>query len=258
MLRIEVTEHGRTGLPPIDVDDVSFVIGSDPAARVRLPASIARPDHIRIDGRTYRTADGSGSIGDGVTFTVGNYLVRVAPAPPGAVAAPPQRTVSLARELMRSLLGGDGAPTLEIERGPSAGAKRPLAPPESVLVIGRGDDATWVILDSDLSKRHVEIRRGWDGVRLTDLGSKNGTRVDGVAVRAVDLRDGAIIEFGNTVARYRDPTERHLAAEPRSAPVVVAAPAVTPRPFAFYAALAVMVLALVGIAWIAMSLLFGR
>ena len=252
MLRIVITESGQPAIPAIDVDDPSFVIGSDPAARVRLPGSVARPEHIRIDRGDYRTEDSSGSIGAGHTFTIGNYSVRVAPAPPGAIAAAPQRTASLARELMRTLLGGDGAPTLEIERGPSAGVKRPLDPPESVLVIGRGEGATWVILDSDLSKCHAEIRRGWDGVSVVDLGSKNGTRVDGVLVRERRLTDGAKLELGNVVVRFRDPAERHLAADPPPpAPVPTAKPARLST--TFYVAVVVMALALAGIVWIAIS-----
>lgn len=245
----------------LDIEDRTFVIGSDATAKVRLPAAVARPFHIRIDGDTYRTDDASGNIGQGHTFHLGAFTVRVAPAPPGAIAAPPQRTQSLARELMRNLLVGDSSPTLEIERGPSAGTKRALAPPDSTLTIGRGDDAMWVILDRDLSKLHAEIRRGWDGVRVVDLGSKNGTRVDGVGVREAELRDGATLELGNVVLRYRDPAERHLAAELPSVPAApvasvasVAKAAGKPATSAvFYAAVLVMALAIAGVAWIALS-----
>lgn len=240
----------------IDIGEPRFVIGSDPTAKVRLPAAIARPFHIRIDGDTYRTDEASGTIGDGHTFHIGAYTVRVAPAPPGAIAAPPQRTQSLARELMRNLLVGDSSPALEIERGPGVGTKRTLAPPESTLVIGRGDEAMWVILDRDLSKLHAEIRRGWDGVRVVDLGSKNGTRVDGVAVRQAELRDGATLELGNVILRYRDPAERHLAAEQPLVPAASAATGAATRPApsaAFYAAIVVMVLAIAGVAWLALS-----
>src|SRR5690348_15872451 len=60
------------------------------------------------------------------------------------------------------------------------------------------------------------MRRGWDGVTIRDLGSKNGTLVDGAAIdrAGVELRDGAQIEIGNVVLRFRDPAERHLRGEP--------------------------------------------
>jgi pSer/pThr/pTyr-binding forkhead associated (FHA) protein len=108
---------------------------------------------------------------------------------------------------------------LELERGPSAGATRALPPPEAVLVLGRGDEAGWVILDEDLSRAHAEVRRGWDGASIRDLGSKNGTRVGGkrVGAEGVELCDGARIELGKVALVFRDPAERHLrgaAAEP--------------------------------------------
>ena len=123
-----------------------------------------------------------------------------------------------------------------------------------MLVIGRGDDAGWVILDGDLSKTHAEIRRGWDGVRVIDLESKNGTKLDGVAVGDAELRDGALIELGNVRLRFRDPAERHLRGEapdaPRPTPIPSPPTAVRGNPIAFYVAIAIMVLAIAGLIWV--------
>lgn len=288
MLRVEVSEAGQDPLPAVDIDDEIIVIGSATSARIRLPAQAARREHVRVAGGRWRAladvkVDGEpcdgGEIGGGVTLEVGGYHVRLAPAPAGAMAAPVQRTESLARELMRGLLGAGAQPTLEIERGPAAGAKRALAPPESVLVIGRGDEAGWIIADKDLSRAHAEIRRGWDGVRIVDLDSKNGTRVDGQRVtrEGLGLRDGCVIELGPVVVRFRDPAEKHLQgdapalqplaaaerrraapAQPRRAAreqprgsAIAPAPA-PPRPSAlpFYAALTIGVLAVGALAWI--------
>jgi predicted component of type VI protein secretion system len=243
VLRIQVSEDGRPPLPALDVADSRFVIGSSPAARIRLPG--ARAEHVWIDGGTWRTADGSGALGDSHTFQIGNYRVHVAPAPPGSVPTPPQRTESLARELVRGLLGVDGAPSLTVERGALTGAKRSLPPPEASLVIGRGDDAQWIIDDPDLSKRHLEIRRSWDGVRAIDLDSKNGTRLDATPLREADLRDGSLLELGGIALRYRDPAERHLGEPPPATPL--AEPTRTARSPVFVVALLVAVLALAGI-----------
>jgi len=182
VLRIEVSEEGREALPAVDLDDAIVVIGSAADARVRLPATVADAEHVLVESGRWRArarvviegeardAGSTGDIGDGVTLRIGTYRLRVQPSPPGAVAMPPQRTESLARELMRSLLGTNAAPTLEVERGPTVGDKRMLAPPESTLVIGRGDEAGWCVLDEDLSRTHAEVRRGWDGTRIVDLG----------------------------------------------------------------------------------------
>ncbi|HEY5950881.1 MAG TPA: FHA domain-containing protein, partial [Kofleriaceae bacterium] len=202
-------------------------------------------------------------IGDGVTLELGGYRLRLAPAPADSVAAPMQRTESLARELMRNLLGTGGQPTLEVERGPLVGAKRALAPPESTLVIGRGDEATWVLADKDLSRTHAEVRRGWDGTRIVDLDSKNGTKVDGdkVGPEGMTLRDGCVVELGPIVMRFRDPAEKHLQGDaPAFRPLLAsraakATPAVEAAPSrgVFYAALAIMVLALVAFIWLLSS-----
>jgi len=238
MLRFEISEHEQGALPAVDIADDVVLIGSAASARIRLPAEVARPAHVRLDGQTWtllaesrvggivRAAGDSGSVGHGTVIELGNYRVRVSAAPSGSRASPPRRTESLARELVRGLLGQDSAPSLEIERGTGAGTRRALAPPEARLVIGRGDEATWVILDEDLSRAHAEVRRGWDGVTIVDLGSKNGTRVDGVMLgdAPVELHDGAAVTLGDIVLRFRDPAERHLRGEPAAAAPAEPAP----------------------------------
>jgi pSer/pThr/pTyr-binding forkhead associated (FHA) protein len=149
---------------------------------------------------------------------------------------------------MRSLLGDGAAPVLELTSGPGAPSTRTLPPPESALVIGRGDEANWIILDEDLSRAHAEIRRGWDGTRIIDLGSKNGTRVDGTRVSEAPLHDGARIELADVAFIFRDPADRRLRPEPAPAPPSPAPHRRTSA--AFYIALAVMVIALAGLAWI--------
>jgi len=233
LLRFTITEQAHAPLPPLDLADAErIVVGSGPDAHVRLPASVARAAHVElargawtviaavvVDGQARAPGD-HGAIGDGLAFQFGACQVAVAPAPPGVAASPPQRTESLARELVRGLLGDGAAPALEVveqraEVGAIVGARRALAPPESTLVIGRGDEAGWTIADEDLSRAHAEIRHGWDGITLVDLESKNGTEVDGRRVTGrVVVRDGARIALGALVLRFDDPAERHLRAAP--------------------------------------------
>lgn len=267
MLRIEVSEEGRPALPAIDVGDPVVVIGSATSARIRLPAAVARPEHVIIDHTagtpSWRSADASGLIGEGHTFHIAGYRVRVVVAPPGTQPSPPQRTASLARELVRGLLGADAAPSLTVERGPHAGATRSLPPPDAAYVIGRGDDAQWIFDDPELSKRHLEIRRSWEGTRALDLGSKNGTRLEGaglpVTAEGAELRNGMLLELGGVALRYRDPAEAHLGGPPAAVAlppasvrtVPVAAPAVSRRGV-FVLAIVVAICAAAGILWIAL------
>ena len=127
-------------------------------------------------------------------------------------------------------------------------------------MIGRGDDAAWVILDNDLSKAHAEVRRGWDGTRIIDLESKNGTRVDGVLVRDALLGDGSVIALGKVRIRFRDLAEVHMRGGTRTPAVAspvgippATSPASPPSSLVSYAALAIMVLALAGLVWVLSS-----
>ena len=88
---------------------------------------------------------------------------------------------------------------------------RPTAP----VVIGRLADSDFVIDDRTVSRHHATIRREGAFWVLVDLGSKNGTRVNGVPIdgRAV-IRPGDELGFGAAVARF-DPDERRLFSELR-------------------------------------------
>ncbi len=66
------------------------------------------------------------------------------------------------------------------------------------VVIGRHPDCDITLLDANVSRRHAEIRPDATGFSLVDLGSTNGTRVNGIPVRERELRDGDEMTFGNT------------------------------------------------------------
>ncbi len=69
---------------------------------------------------------------------------------------------------------------------------------EDVTVLGRSSKADITVDDSGVSRRHVEFRITPDGVILTDLGSTNGTFVEGHKVDAATLLDGNQITIGRT------------------------------------------------------------
>jgi hypothetical protein len=67
-----------------------------------------------------------------------------------------------------------------------------------VTVIGRGSEADIVVDDPGVSRRHLEIRVTPSGPIATDLGSTNGTFVEGHRVEAATLVDGNTITVGRT------------------------------------------------------------
>jgi predicted component of type VI protein secretion system len=216
---------------------------------------------ISLDGRALAAGEHV-AVAPGAELALGEVTIHVTAAPAGA-APRAERTASLARELVAELISGPGGPELVVETGPAAGKRLRLPPPDGRVIVGRGEGATWVLLDSSLSRAHAAIDRGWDGVRVLDLGSKNGTRAGGVLAprdgegtgRAIG--DGDRIELGETVIRYVDPAEQylrrldeHLGHEPPAAAPAPARPPVSGIPWGVIVALAIVAVAFVLIAWI--------
>ncbi|QYF73342.1 DUF3662 and FHA domain-containing protein [Cryobacterium sp. PAMC25264] len=74
---------------------------------------------------------------------------------------------------------------------------------KSRTVIGRGSDADITIDDTGTSRRHVEII--WDGARaqVRDLGSTNGSQLNGAPVKQAILEPDSVITIGRTRIVFR-------------------------------------------------------
>jgi hypothetical protein len=71
--------------------------------------------------------------------------------------------------------------------------------------IGRTQECDLRISDLSVSRRHAQLDRSEDGWLLSDLGSHNGTRVNGWLVREpVPVRAGDVVQFGSAVFVIRD------------------------------------------------------
>jgi hypothetical protein len=71
--------------------------------------------------------------------------------------------------------------------------------------IGRLPGCDIVLADPNVSRRHAEVRRtddGLGGYLVADLGSTNGTRVNGIAIQSQRLEHGDEITVGGTRIRY--------------------------------------------------------
>lgn len=104
--------------------------------------------------------------------------------------------------------GSGGCPTLTITAGPQEGVEIPILTPS--LTIGRATrNATWDISlqDRAVSRPHAEIASQPDGGWIIqDLGSANGTTVNGVPIDAHtphSLSDGYVITLGETTILFR-------------------------------------------------------
>jgi hypothetical protein len=108
--------------------------------------------------------------------------------------------------------------------GRSGGPAQPPAPAPlsfprgsgTCFTIGRTQDCDLRISDMSVSRRHAELTRGEDGWLLSDLGSHNGTRINGWLVREpVPLRAGDLVQFGSALFVVQaDPGDRAPEAAP--------------------------------------------
>ena len=89
---------------------------------------------------------------------------------------------------------------LLVTTGPHAGLEFYLT--EDVITIGSVAGNGIVIEDAGISKRHAGIKVEDMRFELSDFGSTNGTRVNGVKITKQFLRDGDEIAFGDTDLRF--------------------------------------------------------
>jgi len=96
-------------------------------------------------------------------------------------------------------------PRLVVTDGPEAG--REIILDEEQLIIGRdGSIATWKIRlkDTTVSRPHAMLEKHMEGYSLTDLGSANGTTINGLFVLLPEiLNDGDVIGIGTTKLRFK-------------------------------------------------------
>jgi hypothetical protein len=93
--------------------------------------------------------------------------------------------------------GGAGVGSLVLP----SGERIPLA--REVVTIGRMSDCAVALTDTNVSRRHAEVRPGARGYVVADLGSTNGTKVNGTRVQGEQLlADGDIVSVGSTHLRF--------------------------------------------------------
>jgi len=84
-----------------------------------------------------------------------------------------------------------------------AGATRSVPVDKELITIGRLPDCDVVLDDKGASRRHAQIRSQDGTATLTDLGSTNGTQLNGERVGSRALTDGDRITIGTTVIEFR-------------------------------------------------------
>jgi len=232
-----VVVESPTAVAPFELTfeaDEHISIGRDPKSRVQLPdASVSlrhaliRPSsngYVIIDENstngTYlnatRLVPGAAKlIGDGDRIQVGRAFLGVRFRTPSTAPKTAFSTQDIALALVQGTLiqsGSAVAPRLSVIRGPDRGLELVLREERS-YVLGRDDDADLRLSDEDASRRHTRVVRRGSRLWVIDLGSKNGTRLDGRRLRpnvAEAWTDMVVLELGRNQFGIDDPVSSAL------------------------------------------------
>ncbi|MCC6622722.1 MAG: FHA domain-containing protein [Deltaproteobacteria bacterium] len=100
----------------------------------------------------------------------------------------------------RAASGAELEPKMIVRAGAEQGTVYDIT--KDLSLVGRGLDADVVINDASASRKHFNIVRTLSGWKLVDLGSGNGTKVNGTRVTEIALEPGMKIEAGGTTLEW--------------------------------------------------------
>jgi DNA-binding NtrC family response regulator len=90
---------------------------------------------------------------------------------------------------------------LKVLRGPDKGQEVVLERDE--ILVGSAEGADLRLTDPTVSRNHCAIRMTQKGPLLRDLGSTNGSKIEGVDVREAYVPPGATLDFGHSRVRFQ-------------------------------------------------------
>ncbi|RJL32189.1 FhaA domain-containing protein [Bailinhaonella thermotolerans] len=129
-------------------------------------------------------------------FRIRSGVIRGATVEQGEVRQPPSDVPSPGG-------GFAGRPRLLVSTADDPGSQRSYEMTTPVTLLGRGTDCDLRLVDPGVSRHHAELRVEGSEVVLVDLGSTNGTFVNGQPVRRVSLHDGTRVTLGRTTLVFR-------------------------------------------------------
>ncbi|HZN18075.1 MAG TPA: FHA domain-containing protein [Micromonosporaceae bacterium] len=172
--------------------DRPVVVGRDPACHLVVDDPLVSRRHAEVGW-----VDGAWAVRD-LDSRNGTYLagrrVATAPVAPGAEI----RLGDAARGPVLAVAPAETAHTLVDELAPAVAGRTQAAEYDASgrVRIGRDPANDIVLSDLRISRFHAEVRRDASGFQVTDLGSRNGTFVNGQPVSRATLTPGDMVSIG--------------------------------------------------------------
>lgn len=176
-----------SGAPVVVHPGQPATIGRSDAATLRVANLLVSATHLQISWSN------GVAVATDISSTNGTY------------DAQGRRMTSVVVDRPVTVMLGDPRVGEPIGLAPLGQAATPPPPPghrSGNLIIGRGDDVDIVVPDDLASRRHASLTLH-PVPTIVDLGSLNGTQLNGQSVAQAELHDGDILTIGNTDLVYR-------------------------------------------------------
>lgn len=221
---------GEVQVPPITLDSPRVVIGRGSGCELCLPDPSVSHRHasIRQRGAEYIVLDEGSTNGTfvgpvklsqgaprvlkhGEILRIGRIWlsVRLEQVPVSSQSA--DLTKQIALGLIAGALQADGqpsAPTVQVVAGPSTEETLVLEEFNKPYLIGRQKSSALLLVDDDVSRRHLQLERRGARIWVRDLGSKNGAVLDDKQLAPnteAAWTPGHALKVGNSVLELTDP-----------------------------------------------------
>jgi cytochrome P450/NADPH-cytochrome P450 reductase len=220
--------------------DRSYLVGRDPDGDIVISDARISWQHavLRFEDGRWLLADNASTNG---TYADGQRIDQLEITGQGQVRLghPADGTLLTCTVAVPAPPAGPGGPATQIAVSPPA--RCPAVPPppaERALRIGRAPDNDLIVADPGVSRHHAVLRSAADVCSIEDLGSSNGTFVNGQQVSAARLADGDLVTIGPATFRVTgqdleevpDAGPGTVAETGAHAPPVLVAPAAPPAP----------------------------
>jgi hypothetical protein len=205
--RAAIVAQGRTLVPNdfvVELSEADFERLDVYADSLGIELATLAREHAREQGYSFvgpvrMRFEGVRDLTTG-TFRIRSGVIRGTTVEDGEIRRP-------ASDLPHPAGSFNGAPRLLVstaDPGPGGGtSQRTYELNAPLTILGRGTDCDLRLVDPGVSRHHAELRVEDGEVVLVDLGSTNGTFVNGQPVRRVSLTDGTRVTLGRTTLVFR-------------------------------------------------------
>lgn len=179
-----------------------YIVADRPDVRLRADPTVAAGDVAVaarfVDDAGVRDGAGNGDAGADALEAMVAPFRGPRPRPDPELAFPALTPDQITRTMVFQVPAPDSPVAILREFGPD-GAQREITVDGRPMTLGRSMDNAIVLRDSRVSRHHGRLQGRQGALVYTDLGSTNGSRVNGIAVDEVVLGEGDRIEIGDTV-----------------------------------------------------------